>query len=280
MTKPNYTLFFCLLSLLTFALSGHLAALPDNYNDPVCGCTYVDQNATGNNDGSSWADAYTDLQTALANAEEGDEIWVAAGTYLPGSDPDETFLIDKDLQLYGGFAGTECTLSERVIEASPTILSGDVNGDDVADDFTVAREDNVNHILTIGSGTTTATLIDGFMIRNGHADGEADDMSKDGGGIYSTGTPAIRNCTFEQNYAMVNGGAMAQLNYSASTVVLDSCHFNNNSAEGGMAVYILESLFDIEACTFRRNVDHSGPFSGSTLGVLDPFGGGGPELHI
>ena len=249
------------------------AALYKWAGDPDNGRIYVNENATGNYDGSScWMP--TPICRMLLNvAEEGDEIWVAEGTYLPGSDPSATFLINHDIQLYGGFAGTEAMLSERDIELHPTILSGDVNGDDVDDDYTTGRQDNVNHILTIGPGTTTATLIDGFIIRNGHADGEADEMSQNGGGIYSTGTPAIRNCTFEQNYALVWGGAIAQSSHSGSTFILDNCHFNNNSAESGMAVFMLESLFEAQACTFTSNIDHSGPASGSALVILDPYGG-------
>jgi hypothetical protein len=44
---------------------------------------YVEANATGANNGSSWADAFNDLQDALAKAQSGDEIRVAQGAYTP-----------------------------------------------------------------------------------------------------------------------------------------------------------------------------------------------------
>jgi len=43
----------------------------------------VDDNASANGDGTSWASAHKYLQDALASAEYGDEIWVAEGTYKP-----------------------------------------------------------------------------------------------------------------------------------------------------------------------------------------------------
>lgn len=44
---------------------------------------YVKLSADGANDGSSWENAFTRLDSALANAQYGDEVWVAQGTYFP-----------------------------------------------------------------------------------------------------------------------------------------------------------------------------------------------------
>ena len=67
---------------------------------------YVNQSAAGNYDGTSWTDAYTDLQSALTAATSGEEVWVAAGTYKPtaGADRIATFQLKNGVALYGGFA--------------------------------------------------------------------------------------------------------------------------------------------------------------------------------
>ena len=45
---------------------------------------FVDSTATsGNDDGSSWANAFMELQSALASTTSGDHVFVAAGTYYP-----------------------------------------------------------------------------------------------------------------------------------------------------------------------------------------------------
>src|SRR5512139_2196219 len=65
---------------------------------------YVDASATGANNGSSWADAYTDLQAALS-AIVGGEVWVAEGIYYPGvsGERSASFYLKNSVAVYGGF---------------------------------------------------------------------------------------------------------------------------------------------------------------------------------
>ena len=104
---------------------------------------YVDDDATGANDGRSWVDAYNYLEDALADANssgESVEIRVAQGTYVPGEDVlhpggtgdrEASFLLVRDLTLKGGYGGfAETDPNERDMELYETILSGDLNGDD------------------------------------------------------------------------------------------------------------------------------------------------------
>lgn len=238
--------------------------------NPLYGRTYVNQNATGANNGQGWADAYTDLQAALAAAQAGDEIWVAEGTYkpaAPGGSQTATFLINKDLKLYGGFRGTECYLSERDIALHPTVLSGDLNGDDVDSSFIQNRGDNVLHVVQVSAAVTNAGLLDGFTIRGGQADGTGAADDRRGGGLLCQGKPFIRQCVFEQNYAEGNGGGIA-FNSPSSGFVLDGCTFRHNSGNAGGGLVISSTQFIVEHCQFIGNSAHSGTLEANGGGIF------------
>ncbi len=120
---------------------------------------YVDDTATGYNNGTSWANAYTDLQAAIARAEKGcgSQIWIAKGTYNPGHDVTASFTIPAGVSVYGGFAGTETELNQRDIKANPTILTGDTG---ILDNGILRRNEKV---VVMGNNT----LLDGVMVENG-----------------------------------------------------------------------------------------------------------------
>ena len=104
---------------------------------------YVDVDATGANDGSSWANAYNYVQDALTDANASEklvEIRVAQGVYTPDSnsampdgigDREATFHLINGVTLRGGYTGiAEPDPDARDVAAYETILSGDLNGDD------------------------------------------------------------------------------------------------------------------------------------------------------
>jgi len=102
---------------------------------------YVDADANGLNDGSSWADAYNYLQDALATAASGDEIRVAQGIYRPdessvkpngSGDRTATFQLINGVTIKGGYAGFgQPDPNSRNIELYETVLSGNLASNDV-----------------------------------------------------------------------------------------------------------------------------------------------------
>ena len=197
---------------------------------PIC---YVDADATaGGNTGNSWADAYTDLQSALTDTNC-TEIWVAAGTYTPGAVSADTFQLVSGVEVYGGFAGTESTRAERDPAANLTVLSGDIDNNDsqtpVITDLTTVTGNTSNsyHVVTGADGAT----LDGFTVTAGYANAVG---HKFGGGMLNeNSSPTVTNTTFSGNYAD-NGAGMYNDN---SSPTVTNTTFSGNTAEDGGGMY-------------------------------------------
>lgn len=217
---------------------------------------FVKHDATGTNDGSSWENAYTDLTVAINATAEGDQLWVAAGTYNPDGTlalSDAYFRFPHDLEMYGGFAGTETILSERDWFANEIILSGDHNDDDDPDDPSVNKSDNSFHVMWLTDTITNATTIDGFSIKFGNTGGvDSTGNFRRAGGILTYGSPIVRNCLFESNYGYF-AGSFYPIGTGAANFVLEDCVFSNNRAQFGAGVYDLSSGGTITNCIFFLN---------------------------
>lgn len=199
---------------------------------------YVNINATGSNDGTSWTDAYTNLQTAIGASNFGDEIWVAAGTYKPTTTTTRTisFVIKNGTKVYGGFNGTETLLSERDITTNVTVLSGAI--------ATGAATDNSYHVVSFVS-IGNQTRLDGFTITAGYSD------LNYGGGIYSLdSSPTVENCRLAGNYAE-DGGAIYHLN--SGILTLKKCVFDGNVADDQGGALYLTATTNVSDCYFKSN---------------------------
>ena len=177
---------------------------------------FVDQDASGNGDGTNWANAYTDLGEALTSNNMFDEVWVAEGTYLPGEIRASFFLLPPNISVYGGFSGTETLRSQRDASSNVTILSGDIG---VQGDLS----DNCYHVVVPSDGS----VLDGFLVRDGYANRNySNDYRGKGAGLWADGIFFTAN----------------------------DCNFSNNvSYQGGSGVYLFESNATFSNCTFYQN---------------------------
>ena len=223
---------------------------------------YVNASASGNNDGTSWADAYTNLQTALDNAGASD-IWIATGTYSTsavGSDTMAVYAVRSATNLYGGFSGTESSLDDRDITANPTILSGDINGDDVAGDLENNRSDNSFHVLYIDSLLTGPIVIDGLTFSGGQTSATDNSVlfNRAGGGIIGLSPVLVRQCTFTNNFGRSGGGIYLLMDANGS--VIEDCLFEGNASNSQSAGIMFNTLSNTQVnnCVFTNNQTNRG----------------------
>jgi len=242
---------------------------------------YVDAAATGADDGSSWVDAYHDLQDALAEANGTPPavIRVAQGTYRPGPPMGETspswnatFQLHNHVTLEGGYAGVlAAEPNDRDVECYPTVLSGDLAGNDSPDEDwrSPARQDNCRRIVT-ASGTDATAVIDGFTITGAAEYG----MWMQPGspsvfrcrfvenaitGIYAWDcNSAVVQCAFERNGRLVSWGGFW---VADSDLTLTDCAFVDNQG-GGLNS---SGTLDMRRCSFvahralsTAGIDHVG----------------------
>jgi len=250
---------FVLFSVVLFLVQNGLATV-----------IYVDSKAPSGGDGQSWTTAYRFLQDALADASNGDELWVASGVYKPDrseANPTgtglhtDTFIMTNGIRLYGGLAGTEdpqiFPLDYRDFSAHETILSGDLmdndnhslTGKDLLNDPN--RSDNSYHVLK-GTGITDSTQINGFTITGGHAMALSGEGTTGGGLLNSNNSnPQIFNCRFIRNTAQ--WGA-AFYNYRSSNRVDNTCFVDNASILSGGAIHNGVSLVEMKLtnCVFEN----------------------------
>ncbi|MHC4439607.1 MAG: hypothetical protein ACYS3S_19800, partial [Planctomycetota bacterium] len=225
---------------------------------------YVDADAVGANDGSSWADAFNYLRDALATASPGDEIRVAEGTYKPNQGlielysgpgrgprtPGEegrsaTFELKFGLSIKGGFAGFGAaepnSWDPGVYE---TILSGDLDGDDADVNnphdyfYEPTRADNSVNVITSIADDASAVL-DGFVVTG----------AVDSGMVIIDGSPTILNCVFSRNSAN-EGGAISIWQGQS---LLKNCKFISNLAGSGGALLGIDANLTLSECSFTGN---------------------------
>lgn len=206
------------------------------------GQIYVDKDATGAQDGSSWDDAYHSLQNALDDAQSGDHVWVDNDVYYPDNgssvtddDRSASFTLQDDVKIFGGFQGDESSVDERPVDfrTAPTILSGDIDqtsSDPAKDDADVSG--NAYHVVE-STGDNSGAELRRVRIAHGNADGRGDESI--GGGVFLDNTSAkILNSYVQMNDAERGGG----IGVKRGTPTLHGNLVNaNDAANAGGGVY-------------------------------------------
>jgi len=229
---------------------------------------YVNTAATGANNGTTWTDAYTSLQSAFTASMAGQQIWVAAGTYKPTSTTDRTisFVMKEGVSIYGGFAGTETQLTDRSPSVNVTILSGEIGA--------AGTTDNSYHVVQgpAYSSNTTTSILDGFTITAGYS-------NANGGGVYiysnnTMQTVTISNCRITSNYASTSGGGVYVYTSNASSLL--NCVVSGNTAyASGGGIYTDYSNMAMVNLTIYGNTALNTPNSqyGGGGGIYSYYGG-------
>lgn len=224
---------------------------------------YVKKGATGNNDGTSWENAYTELANVLKWAADNKgnwetaplKIYVAKGTYkplykmaeanidgVPGTTRDNAFVLVKNVQLYGGFDpdnGISSLDNTRIFGNNGTILSGDLDGNDASDipvSNLLSHETRANNAyrVVLSAGDVGSACLDGFTVSGGNGNKDGNYLPVNGQNVY----PAM-------------GGGIA--NVASSPKLTNLIVRDNAGRQSGGGIYNWGSYPQISNSTITRN---------------------------
>jgi predicted outer membrane repeat protein len=238
---------------------------------------YVKADATGNNDGTTWANAYTAIGTAISAATaDNDEIWIAGGTYNIAT----SILLNNHgngFKIYGGFEGTEAAVSARpkVVDGEawefqyPTVLKltvSDVHmlyknksGASLLIDGLTFDGDNRTQSqgIAIRNGSTTIQncIIKNFDNSAGMNNVDSWDSANARGAGVTVGAPTtITNCLITNNKTKnSNGGGGVSIYYNTTLIISNSILSNNTATGTGGALRVDAGTVTVTNSTFSNN---------------------------
>lgn len=177
--------------------------------------------------GLNWNEALASIQKAIVSSNDSDEIWVAAGIYQE----EKVLSIPENVSIYGGFSGSETTITQRDSSNCKSIVDG-----------------QSKHACFLNDG-----IIDGFVVVNGIS-------QVSGAGIYNNGSVrkcVIKKCGYDySNYESelreaFSGGGVYNNGLTENSLIL------NNNAEKGGGIYNTETGL-VSNCTLTKNTASSG----------------------
>lgn len=243
------------------------------------GVIHVDADAGGVPDGTSWTNAFTAFEDALAAADDGlgTSIWVAEGSYSWKGEP---FVIQANgLSVYGGFDGTEALLSERAWTSRPVLLDGggstyvlDVKANNVLlDALTITNgfEEFANGAgIRMDNSGTGLTLLNCRVVGNHH---KFNDRYGGGAYFYNAGNVLVSNSVFQGNWSTQRGNGVGFYSRDTTLTLLDSEILENYSTgdqRKGKGFYLYNGTLTMVGCTVADQYmqdDDSGPGGGGYI---------------
>ncbi len=232
---------------------------------------YVDSSNVGQNivhNGSSWENAFTDLQDALAIVDSGDQIWIAKGMYFPTScnpcrlqERRISFQVPQYVKLIGGFNGQEATLLDRKIDSlslfhtNATILSGNIGNPETRDD----NSQVIMQLVEIDISDQYSE-IDGLIFEEGYIGDNLGGFST--GNIYVSGMNVkFNDCIFRDNKNHVvdsdQFGEVVDCDLGLSSftsipeITFHKCYFMNNLCRN--VISIEGAWLKIDSSKFANN---------------------------
>ncbi|MCB1124047.1 MAG: hypothetical protein KJT03_21025, partial [Verrucomicrobiae bacterium] len=198
------------------------------YVDPIYTIHYVNALSTKPEvPYNTWKKAATHVQDVIPFSADGDQIWIAAGSYTPGTQREDSFRIKNEISLFGGFIGNEGSLEERIGSGVESILSGDLSSnDESAED----NSENAYQVVSIDDNnpaTKKSVLLNSLVIEGGNADSEQVERQT-GGGIYNAENLSVENCILRNNFGKMGGAIysiFANLEMNSTTILGNSANF-------------------------------------------------------
>ncbi len=200
----------------------------------------VDSRAAGLETGLSWGNAFGDIDQALYAALQREapcQIWIAAGVYNPGPEPQDCYELCQGVELFGGFGGSEQELAERNIKENQVYVTGFYN------------QEPANSIIIKAAENS---LLDGLYIH-----GARQFENETSAAVYANDLVGIKikSCEIYDNESQ----NMAAIYSDNSLMEIVSCVISNNGSAGesgtASAVYATGGDLNIQNTLFYNNVN-------------------------
>jgi len=210
--------FILLKSIVASVLFTGLVCISTNVDAQTI--RYVKLNGTGN--GTSWANASGNIQGMIDASAKGDQVWIAAGTYLLNT----TLEMKEGVNIYGGFYGDETNINARAksdLDGNGTIEAWELTYATVLDGQNQRRVLNQENAYGYSG---IETVYDGFTLTKG--------KSEIGAGACIREKGILKNCIVKNNEVYVTSTSTGYYGgggiYNAYGGTITHCLVENNKS--------------------------------------------------